>query len=756
MLNNDFTILNNFMKLNFLNTSVSILGGSMSSFNNMDFCSKILEKSQDKSDAFGFYNGASLIYMSKGEQEEEAEGKESNVIVNLLMQMQAAQNDKNIINNKVVLKNQIVRYLEKELMFGNHGLSKTQIQNIKNAVNNYSEKNLSNVINSISKTVKKKIEQNRNSYNKDSIYIQNNFDNTKLSVENLVQKYDILNAVSNTRILKNINLNDSQKDNNSVTNSILINNKIQYDSFVNKILNKVYTGKLDYITQQNSMSGNLNHSVTQANVFTNRFINAANLVNIEKNIENNTENYLNESSFDSFVNKINSKIVLNSLQNVNKINLKKIEKNIENYLNQYLSEHSTTFNLINKENNKINYLSKNSFADIINKSNNKFILNNIDGKKITNLVNVTKNTENHLNKTAFENIINEFNNQSKFINLRNVKTANLVNLNKNIENYLNENLSKEIINKFDNKKNINKNVIIDKYTSLINNIDNSNSTERIIKTTNLVNKINNNFNSFDDIFYSKNIIKQVLREKEGKGLSKEVISKNNVYNSHKFNFKTILNVDNPLLSESRVYTDLQYLINKKQTEEIGIVKKLASIHDENKSSIKPKVKPIDIKKQKLTVKSVEQDLKGVEKVYYNDAVEQLGQEFVVLKNNVRQAPLESVKPLNSAQKFVYKNPVKLPQNDESDSFKKSEDVLKSQVIGAQHTQNNFSDNASNTNLVEQSDPEKQKITREEARKIIKEYVETINNIDTTVISRQVMSEVERMLRTERRRFGIIS
>ena len=177
MLNNNFTILNNFIKLNLLNTSVSMLEGSMSNFNNMDFCNKILNKTKGQSNDYGFYNSATLIYISPKEEDEQESDNGSNVIVNLLMQMKATQNDKNnIINNKVVLKNQIMGQLERELMFGNHNLSKDQIKKIKSVVsNNYNDKNFSKVINSVSKTFKKKVTHNVNLHNKNSVYLQNNF-----------------------------------------------------------------------------------------------------------------------------------------------------------------------------------------------------------------------------------------------------------------------------------------------------------------------------------------------------------------------------------------------------------------------------------------------------------------------------------------------------------------------------------------------------------------------------------------------------
>lgn len=117
----------------------SILGNKLSVVDNDKFCKSI--KGEDNEFEFNPYDKRnSLIYVVPGpnDTKDEQENSSANIVVNLLMQLKAFQQNDNIFRNTELLKQQIIKQLKLET----NNLSSSRVKNqIKLLTKNY-ENNL--------------------------------------------------------------------------------------------------------------------------------------------------------------------------------------------------------------------------------------------------------------------------------------------------------------------------------------------------------------------------------------------------------------------------------------------------------------------------------------------------------------------------------------------------------------------------------------------------------------------------------------
>ena len=300
-----------------------------------------------------------------------------------------------------------------------------------------------------------------------------------------------------------------------------------------------------------------------------------------------------------------------------------------------------------------------------------------------------------LNKTENSEVLN------KKVNLINIETNNEnVSFLKNIKNVLETNTRKNtyrIINKGIN-------ILNDEYVS--NFAYNKNSNNETIE------KIEN---EYLDKIIKKYKINTVFKETNTKSMRREIHSKRLNY----------------LKSESSKLEDTLGIVGSKLSNMVPVNKKM-SILDTNKI-IGKKLSPED---------NTYVDTPSFLKVYYNDAVEHIG------KNFLTDVSGSLGNDLSQPGKLVHKAPIKLPEPKEDDKdMYEGQSVLESQLLGKSYPnvpeKSNYNQLNSNRNVMNE----------EKTKRLIRDYVSDLDlNIDS--ISRKVMNRIEKMMQTDRRRFGM--
>ena len=300
-----------------------------------------------------------------------------------------------------------------------------------------------------------------------------------------------------------------------------------------------------------------------------------------------------------------------------------------------------------------------------------------------------------LNKTENAEVLN------KKVNLINIETNNEnVSFLKNIKNVLETNTRKNtyrIINKGIN-------ILNDEYIS--NFAYNKNSNNETIE------KIEN---EYLDKIIKKYKINTVFKETNTKSMRREI-------NSKRLNY---------LKSESSKLEDTLGIVGSKLSNMVPKNKKM-SILDTNKI-IGKKLTPED---------NTYADTPSFSKVYYNDAVEHIG------KNFLTDVSGSLGNDLSQPGKLVHKAPIKLPEPKEDDKdMYEGQSVLESQLLGKSYPnvpeKSNYNQLSSNRNVMNE----------EKTKRLIRDYVSDLDlNIDS--ISRKVMNRIEKMMQTDRRRFGM--
>ena len=300
-----------------------------------------------------------------------------------------------------------------------------------------------------------------------------------------------------------------------------------------------------------------------------------------------------------------------------------------------------------------------------------------------------------LNKTENAEVLN------KKVNLVNIETNNEnVSFLKNIKNVLETNTRKNtyrIINKGIN-------ILNDEYVS--NFAYNKNSNSEIIE------KIEN---EYLDKIIKKYKINTVFKETDTKSMRREIHSKRLNY----------------LKSESSKLEDTLGIVGSKLSNMVPKNKKM-SILDTNKI----------IGKKLTSEDNTYADIPSFSKVYYNDAVEHIG------KNFLTDVSGSLGNDLSQPGKLVHKALIKLPEPKEDDKdMYEGQSVLESQLLGKSYPsvpeKSNYNQLNSNRNVMNE----------EKTKRLIRDYVSDLDlNIDS--ISRKVMNRIEKMMQTDRRRFGM--
>lgn len=300
-----------------------------------------------------------------------------------------------------------------------------------------------------------------------------------------------------------------------------------------------------------------------------------------------------------------------------------------------------------------------------------------------------------LNKTENAEVLN------KKVNLVNIETNNEnVSFLKNIKNVLETNTRKNtyrIINKGIN-------ILNDEYVS--NFAYNKNSNNETIE------KIEN---EYLDKIIKKYKINTVFKETDTKSMRREI-------NSKRLNY---------LKSESSKLEDTLGIVGSKLSNMVPKNKKM-SILDTNKI----------IGKKLTSEDNTYADIPSFSKVYYNDAVEHIG------KNFLTDVSGSLGNDLSQPGKLVHKAPIKLPEPKEDDKdMYEGQSVLESQLLGKSYPsvpeKSNYNQLNSNRNVMNE----------EKTKRLIRDYVSDLDlNIDS--ISRKVMNRIEKMMQTDRRRFGM--
>lgn len=300
-----------------------------------------------------------------------------------------------------------------------------------------------------------------------------------------------------------------------------------------------------------------------------------------------------------------------------------------------------------------------------------------------------------LNKTENAEVLN------KKVNLVNIETNNEnVSFLKNIKNVLETNTRKNtyrIINKGIN-------ILNDEYIS--NFAYNKNSNNETIE------KIEN---EYLDKIIKKYKINTVFKETDTKSMRREI-------NSKRLNY---------LKSESSKLEDTLGIVGSKLSNMVPKNKKM-SILDTNKI----------IGKKLTSEDNTYADIPSFSKVYYNDAVEHIGKSFLTSVSG------SLGNDLSQPGKLVHKAPIKLPEPKEDDKdMYEGQSVLESQLLGKSYPnvpeKSNYNQLNSNRNVMNE----------EKTKRLIRDYVSDLDlNIDS--ISRKVMNRIEKMMQTDRRRFGM--
>ena len=188
---------------------------------------------------------------------------------------------------------------------------------------------------------------------------------------------------------------------------------------------------------------------------------------------------------------------------------------------------------------------------------------------------------------------------------------------------------------------------------------------------------------------------------------------------------------NYLKSESSKLEDTLGIVGSKLSNMVPKNKKM-SILDTNKI-IGKKLSPED---------NTYVDTPSFSKVYYNDAVEHIGKSFLTSVSG------SLGNDLSQPGKLVHKAPIKLPEPKEDDKdMYEGQSVLESQLLGKSYPnvpeKSNYNQLNSNRNVMNE----------EKTKRLIRDYVSDLDlNIDS--ISRKVMNRIEKMMQTDRRRFGM--
>ena len=322
-------------------------------------------------------------------------------------------------------------------------------------------------------------------------------------------------------------------------------------------------------------------------------------------------------------------------------------------------------------------------------------------------------------------------------------TNTILNTRKEIKNDYNP-LIKKILNKTENAEVLNKKVNLinietnNENVSFLKNIKNVLETNTRKNTYRIINKGINILNDeyVSNFAYNKNSNNETIEKIENEYLDKII---------KKYKINTVFKETNTKSMRREIHSKrLNYLKSEsnKLEDTLGIVgSKLSNMVPKNK-----KMSILDTNKiigKKLTSEdNTYADIPSFSKVYYNDAVEHIGKSFLTSVSG------SLGNDLSQPGKLVHKAPIKLPKPKEDDKdMYEGQSVLESQLLGKSYPnvpeKSNYNQLNSNRNVMNE----------EKTKRLIRDYVSDLDlNIDS--ISRKVMNRIEKMMQTDRRRFGM--
>ena len=379
---------------------------------NNSFCNKFFEKNKIASvveEPEYFSETRNLVYdVSKSVH---LDSEYFQVIVDLLLQLRATQNDQNIfVQNNTVLREQILNQLKSEVLKVSHKLSLNQIKNLEVlSNNNFDEKTLTDILNSFLRGSKKKFAEQPSLANhlgfrfKPSKYILRNLEskNTKL--------LDVVNKRSET-FNKLVNYVNSKQVIHTSTD--LVNLSKEETAKPDKVLRSVKSEKSKKLDDKKSVLKNYTEVKQLYDLLGDNIIAKSQLILplIKLRVKLSEINLLSKTRLiaNDVVNKTVSKVLPSETQLINKVientNLTELKEKLiynqeqyENFKLKYQTEVKKVHNyfkkfqadktLITSKNYelKTNQIISQSVQNEVRKNINKFTYQNQVYRKIENI-----------------------------------------------------------------------------------------------------------------------------------------------------------------------------------------------------------------------------------------------------------------------------------------------------------------------------------------------------------------------------------
>ena len=761
MLNHRFTILNSMTTS--IQTNNFLPLKPLSVLDSGTFCCTILGKNMSMLHDDPFYDGASLVHKLSGDNADEEAISSGNMIVNLLLQMKASQNDQNIfIKNKYVIQEQIRKQIERELLFGKNSISAPNIKKIKNiALNNNVNKKIDNVsidnlVKSISLDLKKNLTYNFNNVNnfntsdinkvQNHVYFSNNINkdiiNRYTDMSSRVIRFfdykglypNIYNSNYNS---SSVNIIDKEYSKGNtllvkdIADSLIKNNISIYETQIDKALNKY-----ESISREKNILTTHDTAILSEQIVNNV------LSNVYKSIVNSNKSL----KFKSDINNIIEQVLVNESNKMS----------------------SRSYNFANSENLSIYSSIK---EQILNKNSN--YLTNTENKFINAVELVNRQLEHidsdYSNKTNEEKIIEKNKIISKFKNeLKEVIKENTL----NIENQIYDIVSKRQISKYNNLET----EITNRYNKLTKKVisDIFNNHELIdVKNIKKNNSIYSTYNEIEKVINKENVRNNVLNKIidhkiidnetiNNKIIENKITKENKIFKNINKNIKNqkesvLTNLlknlsftENILNSTNKLSPEMHVLNYKNENNYIKDVIKEDKEEIINLQNIIKNPKIINVTSSRTNRnKILESDSTDYNMSYYNDMVEKIGQPSLTSVDLNGRNEISFSEP-----NIIYKTPIRMPSSKDSISdeldIKNAEKLFESQL-----------DSSLQKMSLEKSNKEvKQAHFKTEdnerlTKRIVDEYVNSLD-INVESLSRKVLDRIEKTLRTDKRRFGMIN
>ncbi len=551
--------------------------------NNKNFCSKFFEQHKITTltdELQEADESRSLTYDFSRSYNFEAEA--FNKIIDILMQLRAANDDQNIfVQNNTVLRENILNQLKNEVLRVSHKLSKEQIKNLEViSSNSFDEKALTEILNSFLKNSKKKFTDSEIAAGDFHVIGKSKYITLEKASKNyltVLDKVSYYEKVLN-RVLENISYDKfvdkkeqsapkiSNKENSELENRTQKRNVKEVLSKISKIqdvktleeVNKFYEenivnkmgllprviklqskiSEMNILTKvgtfvENIVQKSVPKFVTSETELINKVINKSKIEELREDIVAKEQQYLEERDYQQR----NINRVYNEVRKL--YSAKNLSKNITEILK------NTSLKKLNLEENvKKNLLKLTTKKDIVNRFKNvyDYAVENISADKVTDkteLINRTYTQEiNTEEKEALKDVVN-------------LRKSGVLTNKKFIENtYQNNILMKDINVRKRNIENVHKN--LEKINNTFYEDENLRDT---VLSTELINKEHLTKSDIQNYFEKS---KDVYLDKIEKNLTK------NKHYSIKENLKSLLTENITSIYEKEIYDKYKIISDKKR------------------------------------------------------------------------------------------------------------------------------------------------------------------------------------------------